>query len=308
MNPSSSNKLAVVLLTFNEAKHLPRALAAVQDIASEIFIIDSGSTDGTREIARSLGATVLENPFVNYAQQFQWGIENAPITAEWIMRLDADEIIEPDLVAEIKAKLPQLPPEVTGINLKRKIIFMGRWLRYGGRYPLILLRIWRSGKGRIEQRWMDEHMLLTEGRAVTFTGGFSDHNLNDLTFFTNKHNRYATREALDILNQQLNLFPRDEALGRENTSMHAASIRFLKERFYNKLPFELSTLGYFVVRYFLQLGFLDGREGAIYHFLQGYWYRFLVGAKVEELRRGIAHLSDPAEIRKELASLTGHTL
>ncbi|WP_248310779.1 glycosyltransferase family 2 protein [Bosea vaviloviae] len=297
-----------MLLTFNEAKHLPRALASVRDIASEIFVIDSGSTDGTQELARSMGASVLQNAFVNHAQQFQWGMDNAPITADWVMRLDADEIVEPDLVAEIKVKLPQLPPEVTGVNLKRKIIFMGRWLRFGGRYPQILLRIWRTGKGRIEQRWMDEHMLLTEGRAVTFTGGFSDHNLNDLTFFTNKHNKYATREALDILNQQLKLFPRDEALGRGNTSMHAASTRFLKERFYNKLPFEFSTLGYFVVRYFLQLGFLDGREGAIYHFLQGYWYRFLVGSKVEELRRGIAHLSDPAEIRKELASLTGHTL
>lgn len=308
MKPSLSCKMAVVLLTYNEAQHLPRSLASVRDLASEIFVIDSGSTDGTREIAASLGAQVFENPFVNYAQQFQWAMDNAPITADWVMRLDADEIIEPDLIEEIKRKLPALPEDVTGINLKRKIVFMGRWLRHGGRYPLVLLRIWRTGKARIELRWMDEHMLLTEGRAITFDGGFADHNLNDLTFFTNKHNKYATREALDILNQKMNFSPRDEALAKENTSLRAATTRFLKEKFYNKLPFEFATFGYFIMRYVFQLGFLDGREGAIYHFLQGYWYRFLVGSKVEELHRSIAHLDDPAEIRSELARLTGHRI
>ena len=301
-------KLAVVLLTFNEAKHLARAMESVRELASEVFVIDSGSTDGTQDIARSLGATVLENPFVNHAQQFQWAMDHATITADWVMRLDADEIVEPDLVAEIKAKMPTLPPDVTGINLKRKTIFMGRWLRYGGRYPVLLLRIWRAGKARIEQRWMDEHMLLTEGRAVTFEGGFSDHNLNDLSFFTNKHNKYATREALDILNQKMNLFPRDEALAKGNTSVRASTTRFLKERFYNRLPFEVATFGYFIMRYIFQLGFLDGREGATYHFLQGYWYRFLVGAKVEELRRAIVHLDDPVAIRAELGKLTGQKL
>lgn len=299
--------LAVVILTYNEELHLARALASVAPVAEEVFVIDSYSTDRTLEIAHADGATVLQHPFVNQAQQFQWGLDNAPITADWVMRLDADEVVEPDLAAEIAARLAGLPPEVTGVNLKRKHVFMGRWIRHGGRYPLVLLRIWRRGKARIEQRWMDEHMLLTEGRAVTFDGGFSDVNLNDLGFFTDKHNKYATREAVDVINQRRGLFPRDQGLAAQNSSAKASLTRLLKERLYNRLPFELSAALYFLLRYVVQLGFLDGREGAIYHFLQGFWYRFLVGAKVVELERALGDLTGEAAVRR-LAELTGLNL
>lgn len=298
------NKLAVVILTHNEAKHIGRCLDAISRIATEVFIIDAGSTDATTEIAKQHGAKVLLNHWVNYAAQFQWGLDNAPITADWVMRLDADEIIEPDLVAEIAQQLPNLPPEVTGVNLKRKHVFMGRWVRHGGRYPLVLLRIWRRGVGRIEQRWMDEHMILDHGRTVTFQGGFSDVNLNDLTFFTDKHNKYATREAVDVINQRYGLFHRDVDLNSEHTSQNAAATRFIKEHFYNKVPFQLSALGYFLYRYIFQMGFLDGREGAIYHVLQGFWYRYLVGAKILELETAIDGL-DKEEALAELIRRTG---
>ena len=169
--------IAVIILTFNEAIHLPRALDHIRPFAREIFVIDSYSTDNTVALARAGGATVLEHPFQNYARQFEWALENAPITADWVMRLDADEIIEADLAQEIIDKLPTLPPDVTGVNLNRKTIFQEKFIRWGGRFPLVLLRIWRRGKARIEDRWMDEHMYLTEGRTVTFRGGFADHNL-----------------------------------------------------------------------------------------------------------------------------------
>jgi len=296
--------LAVVILTHNEAIHLDRCLAMLDGLASEVFVVDSGSTDHTLDIAKVRGATVLTHPWTNYAQQFQWGLDNAPITADWVMRLDADEVIEEDLAAEIARRLPELPAEVTGVNFKRKHVFMGRWIRHGGRYPLILLRLWRRGAARIEQRWMDEHMLLTSGRAVTFSGGFADVNLNDLSFFTDKHNRYATREAVDVINQRRGLFPRDEALAAENSSTKASLTRLLKERLYNSLPATVGALGYFLLRYVGQFGFLDGREGAIYHVLQGFWYRFLVGAKVAELERAIAGLEGDAAVAR-LAELTG---
>ncbi len=297
-------QIAVLILTHNEGKHIGRALDAISTIASEVFLIDSGSTDGTIEIAEARGAKVLRNPWINYAAQFQWGLDNAPITADWVMRLDADEIIEPDLVAEIARELPGLPADVTGVNLKRKHVFMGRWVKHGGRYPLVLLRIWRRGVGRIEQRWMDEHMLLDHGRTVTFKGGFSDVNLNDLTFFTDKHNKYATREAVDVINQKRGLFARDVDLTSDQTSKKAAVTRFIKERIYNRIPFQLSALGYFLYRYIFQLGFLDGREGAIYHVLQGFWYRYLVGAKILELETAIAGLDKEAAL-VELTRLTG---
>lgn len=298
------SSLAVLILTHNEEQHIGRALDAVAPFATEIFVVDSSSTDRTVEIAQARGATVLSNPWTNYSKQFQWGLDNAPISAEWIMRLDADEIIEPDLAREIVAKLPTLGPDVAAVNLKRKHIFLGRWVRYGGRYPLILTRIWRRGQGRIEDRWMDEHIMIWGGRTVLFDAPFSDHNLNDLGFFTDKHNKYATREAVDVLNQRYGLFSQDVALKSDASSLQASLKRFVKERIYNKIPFPISTLAYFLYRYIFQLGFLDRREGFIYHFLQGYWYRFLVGAKILEFDRAIRNLPTVDEKRAELARLT----
>lgn len=297
--------LAVVILTHNEERHIARALASVSGIASEIFVIDSFSTDRTVELATAHGAAVLQNKFINYAKQFQWGLDNAQITSSWIMRLDADEVIEADLAVRIRDELSRLPDDVVGINLKRKHIFLGRWIRHGGRYPLLLLRIWRRGHGRIENRWMDEHMILWGGRSVTFDGGFTDHNLNDLTFFTDKHNKYATREAIDIINERRGLFARDVQLLNEEGSRQAAIKRWIKEKIYNRIPYQISAPAYFFYRMTFQLGFLDGAPGVVYHGLQGLWYRFLVGAKVNELEAAIAHLDDPALVRAELRRLTG---
>lgn len=300
--------LSAVILTFNEELHLERALTSISGFTKEIFVIDSFSTDRTTEIARAHGAIVLQNKFVNQAKQFQWALDNAPLSGEWIIRLDADEIIEPDLATEIVQKIPKLAPDVVGINLKRKHIFMDRWVKHGGRYPLVMLRIWRKGHGRIENRWMDEHIVIWGGRTVTFEGGFADHNLNDLTFFTDKHNKYATREAIEILNQRLNFYPRDHSVTTESTSLQTSAKFFIKEHIYNHIPFTISALMYFVWRYIFQLGFLDGRSGLVYHFLQGYWYRFLVGAKVMELERAISHITDKQLIAEELSRLTGHSL
>ena len=300
--------LAVVILTYNEEIHIERAIKSVQSIASEIFVIDSGSKDATVKIAQKNGATVLYHPFINQAKQFNWALDNAPITASWIMRLDADEIIEPDLALEIQQKLLQLDANIVGINLKRKHIFLDRWVRYGGRYPLILMRIWRTGYGRVEDRWMDEHVVISSGETTTFDGGFADHNLNDLTFFTDKHNKYATREAIEVLNHKYQLFNQDKSLNSDSTSFQASFKRNIKEKIYNKLPFTLSAFAYFIWRYIFQLGFLDGRSGLTYHFLQGYWYRFLVGAKIMELEKAIEGMTDKREIIKKISNLTGHSL
>lgn len=307
----SNNKLslAVVILTYNEEKHIARAIQSVQSFASQIFVIDSGSKDKTVEIAQENGAEVIQHPFINYAKQLQWALDNAPITAQWVMRLDADEIIEADLAQEIHQTLPVLPFDTVGVCLKLKRIFMDKWIRHGGLYPLTLLRIWRYGQGRIEDRWMDEHIILSAGNTITLNGSFADHNLNDLTFFTDKHNKYATREAIDVLNQKYHLFPREKkVVDTRSTSTQAAIKRKVKEKIYNRMPFALSTFLYFLWRYIFRLGFLDGLPGLVYHFLQGYWYRFLVGAKIMELEKAISGMTDKKEILKEISRLTGHKL
>lgn len=209
----------------------------IRSFAREIFVVDSFSTDNTVDIARASGAAVLQHSFQNHARHFRWAVENASITSDWVMRLDADEIVEADLAEEIKRRLPGLPAEVNGVTLNRKTIFQGKFIRHGGRFPLIMLRIWRRGMARIEDRWMDEHIYLTEGSAVAFKGGFADYNLRALNGFTRKHNHYATREALDRINSRWRLF-RQQGQGNSKLTVHQAKAkRLLKEFLFNRLHY-----------------------------------------------------------------------
>ena len=306
--PVHMSSLSVLILSFNEAIHIERAIASVSAIAAEVVVVDSGSTDATVELARGAGARVLHHPFVNQAKSFQWGLDHAGLRGDWVMRLDADEVIESPLAEEIAERLETLPRSISGVVLKRRHIFMGKVILHGGRFPLKLLRIWRRGCGRVEDRWMDEHVVLSSGDTVTFQHPFSDANLNDLTFFTDKHNRYATREAIEVLNKKYGLFRRDPGLIGHSGSRQAVLKRVIKERIYNRIPFGLSVSAYLFYRYFIQLGFLDGQEGFIYHVLQGGWYRFLVGAKVSEWDRSLAAVSTQAGRLAALSRLSGYRL
>lgn len=293
---SKKNSLTVVILTHNEEIHIERCIRSLLPITSKIFIVDSFSTDRTVEIAQSLGAVVTQRKWKNYADQFQWGLDNCGTDSAWVMRMDADEYLELDLQKEILNKLPLLPQEIEGVYLNRKQYFFDQWIRYGGRYPLTLLRIWKSGKGRIEQRWMDEHILLPEGsKTIVFRGGVVDDNLKGITFFINKHNSYATREAIDVLNRKYHLFRVDEGINGLGSSQ-AKRMRLLKERLYSRLPIGMRALLYFIYRFVFQFGFLDGGKGFAYHFMQGFWYRFLVDIKIYEIER--ESLGDAEKIKK----------
>jgi len=300
--------LSVIILTYNEEIHIERCIHSVLPIAKRIYVVDSYSTDRTVEIAKGLGATVVQHPFVNHAQQLQWAMDVLPIETVWIMRLDADEYLLPALVDEIRQKLPLLPQDINGVYLKLRYIFLGRRIRHGAWYPLLLLRIWRNGKGRIEQRWMDEHMVLQEGKCLIFKKDFCHHSLHDITRWIEKHNKYATREAIEVLNRKYGLFDTDDALVLKHARSQAGFKRIIKERFFYRLPMFLGPFLYFSYRYFIRLGFLDGKEGLVYHFLQGFWYRFLVEAKVMELDSELKRIDKPDLKLEKLEELTGYSL
>lgn len=309
---SANDKLrcdvTVVIVAFNEAIHISRAIASVRSFAREVLIVDSFSSDGTPNISEAAGARVLQRTFLNYSDQFQWALEHGGITTGWTLRLDADEVIEEDLAAEICRRLSTLSNDIAGVNFDRKHYFMGSWVRHGGRFPLRLLRLWRTGQGRIETRWMDEHIIVSGGRTVTFKGGFADRNEKDLTFFTAKHNSYATREAIDVLSRRHHLLPEDRSLTSASSSKQARSKRWFKENIYNRLPLWGGPLLYFVWRYICQLGFLDGRTGTIYHVLQGFWYRYLVACKIFEFERELSKCSGRDAKVTTLSRLTGYDL
>lgn len=276
-------KLTAIILTFNESLHLARCLASLQDVASRVVVVDCFSTDDTLEIARTHGARVVQHPFVTQATQFNWALTQIDPDTDWILRLDADEYLTSDLIAEIQSHLPAVDPEIDGVYCSRRMTFQGRLIRHGGVFPIRVLRLFRYGRGQCENRWMDEHIKVA-GPTVDFNGEIIDDNLNTLTWWTEKHNRYASREAVDLLNLEYGFMPHDSVADLRGGSQ-AGVKRWLKERVYTRLPGGFRAFAYIFYRYVLRLGFLDGQSGTAFHVLQGFWYRYLVDAKVAEVKR-----------------------
>lgn len=277
--------ISVIILTFNEEKHIERCIRSLEPVAKEIFIVDSFSTDKTVELAEALEAKVYQNAWINYANQFQWGLDNCPITTKWVMRMDSDEYLEPELTEEILNTLQGVQENIKGIYLKRKVFFMGKWIRWGAFYPHVLLRIWEHGYGRIEQRWMDEHIVLLEGETILIDAAdIVDDNKNNFTWWINKHNNYATREMIDLMNIKYRFMPMDEGL-KDSDDPQAKLKRMVKEKIYSRLPFGIRPILYFNYRYLVRLGFLDGFRGFVWHFMQGLWYRMLVDVKCYEFEK-----------------------
>lgn len=274
--------LDLVVLTYNEEANLEHCLESVAGLVKNVFVVDSGSTDATVEIARRHGAQVFTRAFTNQAEQFNWALDNLPLQSEWVLRLDADEYLSPELRDEIAGALPTLPAEVTGLYLKRRMIFLGRWIRHGGYYPTWLLRVFRSGKARSELAEMDEHIVLLEGASRRLRHNFSDHNRKGLSAWLLKHEAYASRQVRVLLRGQ-----RERDTGGVAPKLFGSQAerkRWLRHKLYGRAPLFTRAALYFVYRYFLRLGFLDGLPGLIFHFLHAGWYFFYIDAKVYESR------------------------
>ncbi len=274
--------ISAIILTYNEAKHIERCIKSIQPYIDEIFVVDSLSSDNTVTIAQELGAQVLQNPFVNQAVQFNWALKNCPIKGDWIIRIDADEYIDNPKGLDLKQYLKELPEDVHGLHISRKIKFQGKELNHGTWYPKWNLRIFRTGKGYCENRWMDEHIVLTEGSSQNLWFDFVDDNLNNLKWWIEKHNNYSEREVADYffqLEEESKSDVKAKAFGSD-----AERKRWLKRQ-YHKFPLFVRPFINFTYRYFFRLGFLDGKAGFLWHILQGFWYRMLVDAKIWELKR-----------------------
>jgi glycosyltransferase involved in cell wall biosynthesis len=273
--------ITVIILTCYEEIHIRRCIENARRFAEQIFIVDSYSTDQTIALAKELGAEVYQNKWENnYARQLNWALTNLPVQTQWVLRLDADEYLSDELIAEIHAKLPGIGKDVSGIVFKRRHIFMGKWMKRGI-YPVKLLRLFRYGKGMCEQRWMDEHIQTSEGDTVEFAHDFMDDNLNHLGWWTAKHNGYSIREAIDLLDVELGLLPHSDTgvMGEQALAKRKKKLKYVRA------PLFWRSFAYFLYRYFLRLGFTEGKTGFLWHFLQGWWYRTLVDAKIYEIKK-----------------------
>ena len=275
--------ITAIILTYNEEIHIRRCLENVKQFAKKIYVIDCFSKDATPDIARAMGAEVIQHQWPgNQAEQFNWALDNISISTEWILRLDADEYLLPELIDELRQKLPAMDPEVSAISLSRARAFSGRVIKHGIVNNIWIVRIFRTGKARYEKRLMDEHLSVFEGKTVEMKNQFIDDNRMTIGQFVDKHNNYASREAALLLDAELHLTD-TSALSKDHGE-EVEKKRAQKAK-YAKMPLFWRAFAYFCYRYFLKLGFLDGKEGFLWDFMQGFWYRTLVDAKIYEIKK-----------------------
>ena len=281
----SKLSITALILTYNEELHLDRCLSSINEICDTILIVDSFSNDNTLKIAKNYKAHIIQNEWVNHAYQINWALNNFNFSTDWVFRIDADEYVSSELILNLQRQFCQLSMDVKGICINRLMYFMNSPLKRGGMYPIKHLRLWRVGSAYCEQRWMDERMKLTAGKLIEVEGDLIDHNLNNMTWWTSKHNNYATKEMLDFFDNKYSCFNKDSVKasfwGRPEERR-----RWVKHQYLN-LPLFIRPFLFFLYRYFIQLAILEGKRGFIWTFLQCFWYRFLVDVKINEVYQSV---------------------
>ena len=267
--------LSVIILTFNSVAVIDRTMRAALALSPTVFVVDSGSSDGTVAMVEALGGAVVHRPFKHYADQRNWAIDTYGERSEWQLHLDADEVPDDRAIAEIRRVLAA-PGSAEGFIFKRRTYFLGRPLRFGGASNFHL-RLFRSGSARCEDRLYDQHFV-AERAGVRLAGLLHDLNAGTLTEWTHRHNRWSDLEAAELIRPPNTV----EGQIRARLSGDPRERRRLYKGGYYRVPLFLRAMLLFAYRYVAQGGFLDGRAGFLYAFFQVLWFRMLVDAKLIE--------------------------
>jgi len=273
--------VSVVVLTFNEERNLPACLASVADWAAEIVVVDSGSTDQTVAIASAHGARVVVHPFDTHARQWAWALSDVQLAHDWILALDADQALTAELRAAIVDAVVRPDTAMAGYFVNRRQVFRGRWIRHGGYYPKYLLKLFRRTAVTIDAADLVDHHFRVNGQTARLTGDLIEDNRNEAAIFDwiAKHNRYARLQATEELARAT----AGHELGRWRGDPDERTLR--RKALWARMPGYVRPACYFLYRYILRLGFLDGKQGFVFHFLQAWWYRLLVDINRDELRK-----------------------
>jgi glycosyltransferase involved in cell wall biosynthesis len=278
--------ISVLVLTYNEVRNLRACLESVSVLAGEIFVVDSGSNDGTVDVARHHGAEVITHAFETHAKQWNWALRSLPFSREWTLCLDADHRVTVELTDEIVRLFRDGVPlrEVDGFYIKRRQVFRGKWIRHGGYYPKYMLKLVRHDRSWCDERELIDFRLYVKGPTRLLRHDIIEANENeaDISFWIAKHNRFASLQAKEEMRRA-----RDKAPWAVTPTLFGTpdqQVLWLKDRWY-RMPLYVRPFFYFFYRYILRLGFLDGKEGFVFHVLQAFWYRLLVDIHLDDLRR-----------------------
>lgn len=272
--------LTIVILTFNEERRLADCLDSIDGIAAQVFVVDSYSNDGTLDMLRDRGIPYVQHAFANYSDQRNWAQANNPFGTRWIFHLDADERLTAQCRAWLAEKFANLAGDYAGFMFSRRTVFLGRWIRHGGHYPVFHLRLFQADRGTCEDKTYDQHFVV-EGATLRVDGAdIVDIVAIDIESFLTSHNKWSSMEAEEIAAGGVGGAVRARLFGNPIERR-----RWLKRRIFERAPIFVRGAVYFFYRYFIRLGFLDRTEGLIFHFLHAFWFRFMIDAKVYEIRK-----------------------
>ena len=278
------SNITVIIPVKDEIIHIERSVKCALRLTPFVFIVDSSSTDGTVEKAESLGAKVFQYEWTassNFSKKMNWALENLPIETTWVIRLDADEYFLDDSIEKLPRELEKLEPQINGVVLNRRVHFQGRWMKHSGVYPQPTVRVTRLGFAEYEPRWLDEHVNVYGNTIVNLSLDFVDDSLISISQWIKKHDKYSKLEVIEMLHQEFELFQRIAT--NDSITKNAEKVKKQKS-IYVKLPPYWRAFFYFISRHFIKLGFLDGNQGFLWNFFQGWWYRTLVDVKINEIK------------------------
>lgn len=277
--------LTVLVTTRNEEANIERCLQSVHGFAAQVCVLDSESTDRTVEIARRYAEvhTLAYDHSRIIPWIFQWGLDNLPLRNDWVLILEADQAVTPALRDEIAALLARPDVREDGFYIRRRQIFRGRPLRFGGYGGKVLLKLFRRSRAELDPVEQDTRVYV-RGAVGRLRAPLEEWNVKEdsIQFYLQKHLRYAeafAREELERRRRKLPWKTKPRLFGTPDER-----VLWLKDRYF-RMPLFLRPALYFLYRYFILLGILDGRNGFIFHFLQAFWFRLVVDIRLQELMR-----------------------
>jgi glycosyltransferase involved in cell wall biosynthesis len=279
--------VSAVILTKDEELNLRVCLESIRELVDEIYIVDSGSTDATVSIAEAAGAHVIHHEFTGHSAQWQWALNSLPLKHEWVLGLDADQRLLPELVAELRELFsdPAGTAEYAGFYVTRRNVFRGKWIRWGGYYPKRFLKLFRRERIVHDEADLLDHHFRVTGKVGTLKHDIIEENLKEdsIDFWIQKHLRYADLLAQEEARRSAGYAPdtvKPSLIGNPDERAE------WQKKTWTKLPRFVRAPAYFMWRYFVLLGFLDGKQGFAFHFLHAFWFRLVTDLKIDEQREG----------------------
>lgn len=276
--------LSAVIFTFNEQKNIETCIQSISGWCQEIFIVDSGSTDKTLEVCQKYTSLIFTHDYVDHASQWDWTLGHLPFSFDWIMPLDADHVVSEKLKIEISDALLKPEPNINGYYSRHRYFFRGSRIRGFKPYSL---RLFRRSQTHMDWSEFVDFRFAVNGKTKKLSGTLFESNQNEsvIEFWINKHQKFSSRMAAEEVLRRAGVLDwsiRGSLLGNPDQRMI-----WIKNIWY-RMPLYLRPFIYFFYRYFIRLGFLDGINGFLYHFLHAFWFRIIVDMKISELIQSIS--------------------